>query len=375
MMNRPAAESPGDMCVAVAMSGGVDSSVAAALLLQKGYRVLGVTLTLHSAPEPGVQTACTAEAVIKARALASQIGIPHHVVDASDEFDRLILRHVWSEYATARTPSPCLRCNELIKFGRLMDWARENGATKLATGHYARVGPDNLGRACLFRGMNRDKDQSYFLAGLTREQLEFAMFPLGELTSKSDVRELARQFGLTSAESRESQDACMAGPDQSFAEILRERYHAASRPGFVLDEEGGVLGRHPGIHRYTVGQRRGIPIQASSRHWVKALRPGDAAIIVTGDETHLYGNRLTATDLNWIGDRISPDQQLHCTVQVRYRHAAAPAVLSPAGPDRILVEFKEPVRAITPGQAVVFYDDARVLGRGWIENPENTQPG
>lgn len=355
-------------CIAVAMSGGVDSSVVAALLKREGYRVIGVTLQLHVSKKQSIQAACAADAVMRAGAVAEQLGIPHDVVDASAEFERIILRHVWSEYVSARTPSPCLLCNERIKFGVLMDWAGRQGALKLATGHYARIERDAAGRPALYRGANRDKDQSYFLAGLTREQLDRVLFPLGHITGKSEVRELAKSFGLSCAESPESQDACMAEPDQSFAELLRERFGGESRAGDVLDESGKLLGRHGGIHRFTIGQRRGIPIQASGRRWVKALRPHDAAVIVTGDVEHLYGDHLTADNLNWLADDWVPGRPLCCRAQVRYRHAAAPAVVTMPEPDVIDVRFEVPVRAITPGQAVVMYDQDRVLGRAWIRN-------
>jgi tRNA-uridine 2-sulfurtransferase len=353
--------------VVVAMSGGVDSSVAAALLLRAGHPVIGVTLRLQECHQVrGSRSCCGAEGIARARAVAGRLGIAHYVVDCVSEFEEQVLRPAWNDYAQARTPSPCLLCNERIKFGVLLSWARQLGAPRVATGHYARITLGPRGEPSLLRGKDPDKDQSYFLAGLQADQLRSVLFPIGHL-HKQEVRGLARSLGLPSADTRESQDACLVGLDQSFAEMLRERFHAESRPGPIVDEDGRVLGQHRGIHRYTVGQRRGLGISSTGRCWVKAVCPNTAAVIITHDERALLASRLEAKGMNWIGTREPDGLPSSCQVQIRYRHAPAIARLEIRGEDSLGVVFEKPVRAITPGQAAVFYDGARVLGRGWIQ--------
>jgi tRNA-specific 2-thiouridylase len=351
--------------VVAAMSGGVDSSVAAALLLEAGYRVMGVTLRLRKCDNEG-GSCCGGDAVARARAVAGRLGIPHAVEECADEFRESVLRPAWKDYARGRTPSPCLLCNERIKFGYLLAWARGIGASAVGTGHYARILRDPRGNPVLFRGTDPRKDQSYFLAGLKPEQLDSILFPIGHL-HKPLVREKARALGLPSAETRDSQDACLVGgPGRPFAEMLRERFGAPARPGRILDEEGRILGRHPGLHRYTVGQRRGL-LGSERRHWVRALREEDASVLVTTDERGLLSRRMTVEGLTWTGE--DPlDKPLLCSVQIRYRHTAAAARVERIGPDSAQVLFEEPVRAITPGQAAVLYRGDRVLGRGWIRS-------
>ncbi len=358
------AQAPGR--IVVAMSGGVDSSVVAAILCRDGYEVIGVTLDLHGIRDTKESEACGGmDSVRRARAIADQLGIPHHVLELGREFEQQVLRPAWEEYAGGRTPSPCLLCNERIKFGALLEWSRQMSASHLATGHYARVETLPGGELILRRGVDKGKDQSYFLAGLTRVQLASVLFPLGHL-SKPAVRELAHTLGLSTADQKESQDACMSIPDQIFADTLRERFGGVSRPGPIVDDEGNVVGRHEGIHRFTVGQRRGIGVSSSGRRWVKAVRSEDAAVVLTGVETGLHGNRLEAIGINWLGEIPEHGHELTCRVQIRYRHAAEEAIIRFKTDDHVEVVFRKPVRAITPGQAAVFYDGDRVLGRGWI---------
>ncbi len=343
------------------MSGGVDSSVAAALLREQGHAVLGLSLQL----QPRAGRACGGtDGLERARVVAGQLGIPLHTLDVAREFEALVLRPAWEEYARGRTPNPCLLCNEHIKFGLLLAWARRLGAEALATGHYVRLERDARGRPQLLRGQDAARDQSYFLAGLTAEQLEPLRFPLGAL-AKPEVRALARRLGLASAEAPDSQDACLRQPGQAFAEVLRRRFGAEARPGPVLDGAGSVLGRHPGIHLVTVGQRKGLGIPAASRRWVKALRTEDAAVVLTADERELDSRGLTVRGVRWIDGQL-PDGPLACQIQVRYRTAAVPGHLERTGADEARATFERPVRAVSPGQAAVFYDGERVLGRGWI---------
>lgn len=355
--------------IAVAMSGGVDSSVAAALLRKEGHELIGITVKLQECHEARAsRSCCGVDAIARARAVAEQLGIQHYVLDCVSDFREQVLRPAWDEYAAGRTPNPCLLCNERIRFGSLLRWARQLGASLLATGHYARVTSSTGGLPSLLRGVDPGKDQSYFLAGLTREQLRSAVFPVGHLR-KQEVRELARTMNLPSAETRDSQDACLVGPGQSFGEMLRQCFHAESRTGFIVDSAGLVLGRHAGIHHYTVGQRKGLAIKSTARHWVKAIRADDGTVVVTDDERDLCSGWLVASGLNWLEEGCS-ERLARCDVQVRYRHTAEPASVERTGPDAVRLVFERPVRAVTPGQAAVLYDGDRVLGRGWIQASE-----
>jgi len=353
--------------VVVAMSGGVDSSVAAALLKKAGNEVIGVTLKLQECHEAqGSRSCCGVDGIARARAVAGQLGIPHYVLDCVREFERDVLRPAWDEYAVGRTPSPCLLCNERIKFGLLNEWARRIGADCVATGHYTQVERSADGEPVLLRGLDPEKDQSYFLAGLDREQLAALIFPIGHL-NKSAVRELGRSLGLSTAETHDSQDACLVGPDQSFAEMLRERFSAASREGTIVDEAGAVLGQHPGIHHFTIGQRRGLGVSSTSRRWVKEVRGTDGVVVVTDRDDALLARRLVAAGMSWLAPRPPDGSVLECMVQVRYRHTATRASVSCSASGAVAVTLHEPVRAVTPGQAAVLYDGDRVLGRGWID--------
>jgi tRNA-specific 2-thiouridylase len=344
------------MKIAVAMSGGVDSSLAAALLKAGGHEVTGLTMDLSRG---------RGTAVAPARRNAEHIGIEHQVLDLADEFQEAVLRPAWLEYAGGRTPSPCLRCNVEMKFGLLADAAFRMGAERLATGHYARVeaGPD--GAPILLRGADPSKDQSYFLAFLSRQQLERSTFPLGAMT-KQVVRAMAAELGLPGAAAAESQDACIVQEGESFAETLRNLFGAEARPGPVVDDEGRMLGTHGGAHLFTIGQRKGMPAPASGRCWVKAIEPERRTVRVTCDRDKLMAVKLAASRVNWIGGT-PPSGQIRCGVQIRYRHEAVPARLYPVGGDKVEVFFDSPVRAVTPGQAAVFYDGERVLGGGWID--------
>ncbi len=351
--------------IAVAMSGGVDSSVAAALLRDVGHEVLGVTLRLRGGVALEGATCCGDGAIERARAVATELGIAHEVLDASREFAERVLRPAWEEYARGRTPSPCLLCNERVKFGALLEWAKARGAEALATGHYARLGRDERGAPRLLRGADAAKDQSYFLAGLSAAQLASIRFPLGAMR-KAEVRAEARARGLAACDAPDSQDACLVGPEGGFSEALRAVFGAAARPGEIVDEAGRPLGRHDGVHLFTVGQRKGLRVPAASRLWVRAIRADAAAIVVTADEGALDARALTARGFAW-SSGAAPASPLRCTVQVRYRSRPAAAVIEAAGGDAVAVRFDGPVRAVTPGQAVVAYDGEAVLGRGWID--------
>ena len=354
--------------VVVAMSGGVDSSVAAALLVQDDFQVIGVTLLLHVCYQNIGSACCGIEGVVKAREVAGRLAIPHYVLSRERNFEELVLRPAWEEFARGRTPNPCLLCNELIKWGLLLEHARGLGATWIATGHYARVMPSDGSDKVLFRAKDRTKDQSYFLARLNNDQLRQTLFPIGQL-EKTEVRELARQFDLPSAEAPESQDACLVAPGQSFAEMLRRRFGEKSIEGPIIDDEGRTPKFHNGIHRFTVGQRRGLGIAAESRLWVKAIDRESGSVSVTRHSDELLSSGLVASDVRWIGERPTK-WPLECEIQVRYRQKPVRARLEPVRDDSVRAVFGSAIRAVTPGQAVVFFDEDRVLGSGWIAASE-----
>lgn len=354
--------------VVVAMSGGVDSSVAAAHLIGSGATVVGVTLRLQDGDDSSEsRIGCGSDGVARAREVSAQLNLRHYVLDATRHFAEQVLRPAWRDYEHGRTPSPCLLCNEKIKFGLLLEWSKALGASCLATGHYARLFTDPLGVPRLLRGQDQRKDQSYFLAGLTCEQLRFVRFPLGELT-KPQVREHAAALGLHTAETRESQDACLVGQGESFAETLRSRFSGSRRIGAFVDEHGQVLGEHQGLHLYTIGQRKGLPPSTRGPRFVTRLSVLDDTVHVSHDPTSLLSTRLVASEVHWLAEPLD-EHPRPCLVQVRAHQTPAPAALVQKASGVVEVNFSIPVRAVAPGQAAVFYDGERVLGRGWIEEP------
>lgn len=347
--------------VAVAMSGGVDSSVAAALLAQEGSDAFGITLRLR--PDgPGLPGRGATD-VDAARAAAERLGLPHHVVDARDDFERHVLRPAWAEYDRGRTPNPCVLCNRALKFGVLWEHARALGAERLATGHYARLERDADGRPVLRRGRDRRKDQSYFLFGLSDEQLARTVLPLGALT-KDEVRARARALGLSNADRPGSSDACFGTLDGSFAEALRERCGGTARGGRVVDRSGAELGRHDGLHRFTVGQRRGLGIARGARAYVLTL-DGTSGEVVLGTWDELLCDGVDATLVRWHAAPTAWPARLDAQTRYRQPVVAADAVEVAGG--RLTVRFAARVAGVAPGQAIVFYDGERVVGGGWID--------
>jgi len=355
--------------VVVAMSGGVDSSVAAALLAEQGHAVLGLTLRLWYCDDPaGHGSCCDERALRQAAEVAARIGAEHRVLELQEPFEREVLRPAWDEYARGRTPNPCVRCNERIKLAALLRVADEQGAGRVATGHHARVEPAGDGPA-LLRGRDAEKDQSYFLFHLTRPQLARTLFPVGDHT-KAEVRALAQARGLPSADQPDSQDACLAAGEEGFAEALRRRFGAPARPGPVLDADGVERGRHDGIHRFTVGQRRGLGVALGRPAFVRAVER-EGVVRVTTDPDALLSRRLRVDDVRWLG----PPADGPAEVQIRYRHRPVPARLRPRPDGTVEVDLDEPLRAVTPGQAAVFYNGERVLGGGWIDGPLDATTG
>jgi len=346
------------MKVAVALSGGVDSAVAAALLREEGYQVIGVTMRVWPPDGPAGGVAAGA------RRVADRLDIPHHVVDCRGVFAERVIAHFCREYDLGRTPNPCIRCNQFIKFGALRERARELGADFIATGHYARIEKDAAnGRYLVKKGSDRSKDQSYFLYALTQEQLKYSLFPLGGF-NKERVRRIAEELGLPAASRPESRDICFI-PDSDYPRFLKDYAGGATRPGPILDRRGNVLGEHKGLIFYTIGQRKGLGISAGEPLYVVAIDRERSAVIV-GSREETYGSELTASELNWMANG-KPRRPLRVKARIRYLHREAGATVIPSGEDRVQVVFEEPQMALTPGQAVVFYDGERVVGGGSIE--------
>ena len=349
------------MCthIAVAMSGGVDSSAAACLLLEQGHDLIGVTLHLFD-------TACALHSsdVDDARAVAAQLGIAHHVLDCTQQFRHYVMDAFAHAYELGMTPNPCIQCNRHIKFGALLDRCLELGQEAVATGHYARREFDaGSGRWLLKKALHPEKDQSYVLYSLTQDQLARSLFPLGGL-SKPEIREIAAQSGFVTAHKGESQDICFV-PDGDYAAFIRRHTGKEYPAGRFLSEDGQVLGSHNGIIEYTVGQRRGLGVSsACGRLYVKEVRPADNTVVLSGNDS-LFSRTLVAADLNLIAcDRL--DGPVRLTAKARYRMAQQPCVAEQIGPGMLRVTFDQPQRAITPGQAVVLYDGDTVVGGATI---------
>ncbi|MEW6242672.1 MAG: tRNA 2-thiouridine(34) synthase MnmA [Bacillota bacterium] len=357
--------------VLVAMSGGVDSSVAAALLLEQGYDVIGVTMQIW--PRSGAEHrsgCCSLDAVEDARRVADLLGIPYYVLNMRDVFAATVIDYFCDEYLHGRTPNPCIACNRYVKFDALMKKADALEADYVATGHYARI--ERLGeRWVLKRGLDRAKDQSYVLYPLTQQQMKRVLFPLGEYT-KEKTREKARALGLRTAEKPESQEICFV-PNDDYGEFLKSRRPGEIMKGPILDEQGNRLGTHGGVAHFTIGQRRGIGISSPYPLYVLRIEPNRNAIIV-GPRESLYRSALICEDLNWISvEGIDAPMRVHA--KIRYTAPEAPATLFPCGRDEVRVEFDEPQFAITPGQAAVFYHGDTVVGGGTISCSQGDPAG
>jgi tRNA-specific 2-thiouridylase len=352
------------MRVLVAISGGVDSAAAAALLMREGHEVVGVTLQLADLSREGLGASrcCSTADIGMAREVADRLGIQHYIIDMEMSFEKAVLRPFVESYLSGETPLPCAHCNSSLKFGELLTIATQLGAEFLATGHYARIerGAD---RPVLLRGRDVARDQSYFLFGLRPEQLGRVLFPLGGMR-KDEVRAFARSVGLPNADRRDSQEVCFVPAGGSYMDVLQKL--AADRlpgPGDVVDRSGNVLGRHAGFQRFTIGQRRGIGLPGTRRFYVIEVRPQENRVVVGRRDDALRG-RLRIRDVNWLA--AAEPGTVDAQVQIRSRHSAQPAVVTLDGGGGADVEFVEPVMAPAPGQAAVCYDGDRLLGGGWI---------
>ncbi|MBI4280219.1 MAG: tRNA 2-thiouridine(34) synthase MnmA [Armatimonadetes bacterium] len=354
--------------IAVAMSGGVDSSVAAGVLAAQGHQVIGFTLNLWPAwltgeTDAAAKACCGVGAVEDARAVARRLGIRHYVLNVREEFQRAVIDYFCDEYTEGRTPNPCIACNRAVKFSLLLNKALGLGFDYLATGHYARVRYDETrGRYLLLRAADARKDQGYVLYGLTQGQLARLTLPVGEL-DKARTRRIAGEMGLPVADKPDSQEICFV-PGGDYREVVRFLRPEAMRPGPILDTSGRVLGEHRGMAGYTVGQRRGLGLAAERPFYVVALDTSRNAVIV-GGETELLSDELEADGVNWIAVE-SLDDPRRCTARIRHAAREIPAEVAPLPRGRVRVRFDEPQRAVTPGQAVCFYNGDVVLGGGTI---------
>jgi tRNA-uridine 2-sulfurtransferase len=346
------------------MSGGVDSSVAAALLAEQGHDVIGLSMQLYD--QRGDQPfgrCCTIDDLHDARRVAAAVGFPHYIVNFEQQFRETVIDNFVQEYATGRTPLPCAHCNSDLKFATLLDRARGLDSIHVATGHYARVSRDEGGRWLLKRGADPDKDQAYFLFSLTQDQLASAMFPVGHLT-KGEVRAHARRMGLEVADKPDSHEICFV-PDGDYASFLEQREPALARHGAIVDERGTEIGTHSGVHRFTVGQRKGLGLATTAPMYVLKVDAG-ANQVTVGPRGALERTSLTASGVNWIADD-RPASWLPVTAQIRHRHKPAGGRVRALDDGGAELEFDAPQAAVTPGQAVVFYRDDVVVGGGWID--------
>jgi tRNA-specific 2-thiouridylase len=340
---------------AIAISGGVDSFVAAYLLKEKGHNVVGIHF------RTGYETQPLASQLVSR--IADQIGIPINILDIYPDFKKKIVDYFIATYLNGKTPNPCLVCNPAIKFGTVLNYAKKLGSSYLATGHYARLEKDRKGRFHLLKGMDHDKDQSYFLAFMSQGQLAKTCFPIGDL-KKTDVTRLAREKGFTPVLSSESQDICFI-KGKTYADFIALQKGFEPKPGFITDMQGNRLGEHNGLHLFTIGQRRGINCPSTEPYYVVRIDLQQNHLVV-GSKEDLLTSECSVTGINWINDR--PISPVKVDTRLRYRHKAVTSTLYPDGTDSAIISFETPQAAITPGQGAVFYQGDEVLGGGWLTN-------
>ena len=350
--------------IIAAMSGGVDSSVAAALYKEKGYNVIGVTLHMKDKDDEReeIKACCGPDEQTRARMVCEKLGIEHHFVSAKEDFAEKVLRYTWSEYCIGRTPNPCVMCNHFIKFGPVMQQLCEKfGAEGIITGHYAVIDRSDPQKARLFKGENKAKDQTYFLSALTQEQLNLCHMPLGDI-DKEQVRAIAEKLGLPTAKAKESQDTCFGYKDEIFAETLARYFKQKAKPGNMLDDSGKIIGKHKGIQYYTIGQRKKLGVALGAPAYVINIDAPQNQITISTDADKLLTSEFYADGMNWLdfdGD------SMECEIMTRYRQPLQAATVYKEG-DKARVVLKEPLASVTPGQRLAVYKNGQLLAGGWI---------
>ena len=354
--------------VVVSMSGGVDSSVAAYLLKQQGYDVIGVTMQIWQDEDQFTQAesggCCGLSAVDDARRVADRLEIPYYVMNFKREFKKNVMDYFTAEYLKGRTPNPCIACNRYVKWESLLQRSLEIGADYIATGHYARVEQLSNGRYAIRNSVTAAKDQTYALFNLTQKQLSHTLMPVGDYT-KDEIRAIAEDIGLMVAHKKDSQEICFV-PDNDYAKFIEENSDCRIDEGNFVDKYGNILGRHKGITHYTVGQRKGLNLALGHPVFVTEIRPETNEVVI-GENEDVFSNRLTCRNLNWMAIEDLGDQEMRVSAKIRYSHKGALCTIRKIGEDRVECVFDEPQRAATPGQAVVFYDGEYVVGGGRIE--------
>ena len=353
--------------VVVGMSGGVDSSVAAWLLKEQGYDVIGVTMQIWQDESPELQEenggCCGLSAVDDARRVAERLEIPYYVMNFKREFKEYVMDYFVAEYLAGRTPNPCIACNRFVKWESLLQRSMEIGAEYIATGHYARIRQLENGRFALAKSATAEKDQTYALYNLTQEQLSRTLMPVGEYT-KDEIRKMAEQIGLSVANKPDSQEICFI-PDHDYAKFIRENSGCKFAEGNFVDKDGNILGRHKGIAHYTIGQRKGLNLAMGRPVFVTQIRLETNEVVI-GEHDDVFSRRLVCNKLNWMSVDGFQGRDMQVTAKIRYSHKGAPCVIREIGNDLVECTFEEPQRAATPGQAVVFYDGDHVAGGGTI---------
>lgn len=350
--------------IIAAMSGGVDSSVAAAIYQSKGYKVIGVTLHMKDKDAEGenLKLCCDPEEKLRAQAICEKLGIEHHFVSAKEDFSESVLKYTWQEYCIGRTPNPCVMCNHSIKFGLVMQSLCEKfGAEGIVTGHYSIVDRSDPNKVRLFKGENSAKDQTYFLSALTQKQINLCHMPLGDI-DKQKVREMAEDLGLPSAKAKDSQDTCFGYKDELFAETLARYFQEKVKSGDILDEQGNVIGKHRGIQYYTIGQRKKLGIALGAPAYVTSIDWKNNQIRVSTDSSKLLSQEFYAEDMSWLDFN---EDDLECEVMTRYRQPLKTARVYKEN-DRARVALKEPLSSITPGQRLAVFKKGQLIAGGWI---------